>query len=173
MLLKLKMPFLRPLPILFILQIICMAAVSQDADNLKLKDFRPVSIFKVPQSKIIKAKYPVIGFHDGKLRWLRSIGTVQQDSNGSDTFFTGIINDITEQKADEQRKNDFIGMVSHELKTPLTSLTAIVQVANAKLKNSEDQFLAGAMEKANQQVKRMSKMINGFLNVSRLESARL
>jgi len=64
-------------------------------------------------------------------------------------------------------------MVSHELKTPLTSLSAIIQVSNAKLKGSEDQFLASAMEKANLQVKRMSNMINGFLNVSRLESAKL
>jgi signal transduction histidine kinase len=64
-------------------------------------------------------------------------------------------------------------MVSHELKTPLTSLTAIIQVANAKLKNSADVFLAGAMETANVQVKRMSNMINGFLNISRLESAKL
>jgi len=117
--------------------------------------------------------FPVIGFHDGKLRWLRSVGTFQQAADSTETYFAGITNDVTEQKEDDQRKNDFIGMVSHELKTPLTSLTAIVQVANAKLKNSEDPFLAGAMEKANHQVKRMSKMINGFLNVSRLESAKL
>src|SRR4051812_6674166 len=36
---------------------------SQDVDNLKLKDFRPVSIYKVPVSKIEKAKFPVIDFH--------------------------------------------------------------------------------------------------------------
>jgi len=141
------------------------------------EDYRPLVQQMVANSASngdkFEMEYPVIGFHDGKQRWLRGIGTLQRDSNGSDAFFTGIINDITEQKADEQRKNDFIGMVSHELKTPLTSLTAIVQVANGKLKNSEDSFLAGAMEKANLQVKRMSKMINGFLNVSRLESAKL
>ncbi|MEJ7676161.1 MAG: amidohydrolase family protein [Chitinophagaceae bacterium] len=32
-------------------------------DNLKLKDYRPVSIYKVPQTKIEKAKFPVIDFH--------------------------------------------------------------------------------------------------------------
>jgi PAS domain S-box-containing protein len=118
-------------------------------------------------------EYPIIGHNDGKIRWVRGIGTVQPDENGINKYFTGVLHEITEQKQDEIRKNDFIGMVSHELKTPLTSLTAIIQVANAKLKSSEDAFMAGAMEKANVQVKRMSNMINGFLNISRLESAKL
>jgi PAS domain S-box-containing protein len=96
-----------------------------------------------------------------------------RNSEGVITGVSKIARDISERKQDEVRKNDFIGMVSHELKTPLTSLTAIVQMANQKLKNSEDPFLAGAMEKANTQVKRMSTMINGFLNISRLESGKI
>lgn len=36
---------------------------SQDVENLKLKDYRPVSIYKTPRTKIEKAKYPVIDFH--------------------------------------------------------------------------------------------------------------
>jgi PAS domain S-box-containing protein len=116
-------------------------------------------------------EYPVVGYHDGNIRWVRGIGTMHH-SNGKD-FFSGVLHDITERRQDEIRKNDFIGMVSHELKTPLTSLNAIIQVANAKLKNSDDQFLAGAMNKANTQVKRMSTMINGFLNISRLESGKI
>jgi len=118
-------------------------------------------------------EYPVIGHNDGKVRWVRGIGTVQHDNNGVDSYFTGVLHEITEKKQDEMRKNDFIGMVSHELKTPLTSLTAIVQVMNAKLKNSEDPFIANAMGKANIQVKKMSNMINGFLNISRLESGKI
>ncbi|WP_461450658.1 PAS domain S-box protein [Mucilaginibacter sp.] len=116
-------------------------------------------------------EYPVIGFHDGKIRWVRGVGTMQR-YDGKD-FFTGVLHDITESKQDEIRKSDFIGMVSHELKTPLTSLNAIIQVANTKLKNSEDQFLVTAMEKANLQVRKMSNMINGFLNISRLESGKI
>lgn len=87
--------------------------------------------------------------------------------------FIGSVLDITEQKMDELRKNDFIGMVSHELKTPLTTLTAIIQVLNPKLKTSENPFIAGALDKANAQVKKMSAMINGFLNISRLESGKI
>lgn len=73
----------------------------------------------------------------------------------------------------ERQKDAFIGMASHELKTPLTSLNAILQMANLKLKDSADPFLAGAMGKANAQVKRMTAMINGFLDVSRFESGKM
>jgi two-component system sensor histidine kinase VicK len=117
--------------------------------------------------------YPAIGLHDNKLRWLRAIGNLKADPSGAFSAFTGVVMDVSESKQDEIRKNDFIGMVSHELKTPLTSLSAIIQVANSKLKTSNDLFLAEAMSKANIQVKRMSSMINGFLNVSRLESGRI
>jgi predicted TIM-barrel fold metal-dependent hydrolase len=44
-------------------QTIAFTAFSQNADDLKLKDFRPVSIYKIPETKVDKAKYPVIDFH--------------------------------------------------------------------------------------------------------------
>jgi PAS domain S-box-containing protein len=96
-----------------------------------------------------------------------------KDALGNIIGFSKIARDITEKILDETRKSDFIGMVSHELKTPLTSLGAIIQVADTKLKKSDDSFLAGAMQKASQQVKRMTTMINGFLNISRLESGKI
>jgi PAS domain S-box-containing protein len=118
-------------------------------------------------------EYPVIGYHDGKIRWVRGIGTVQHDSAGNNSYFTGVLHEITERKQDEIRKNDFIGMVSHELKTPLTSLTAIVQMLSVQLKDMDDDFVPNALVRANVQVKKMNSMINGFLNVSLLESGKI
>ncbi|WP_259067055.1 PAS domain S-box protein [Mucilaginibacter sp. X4EP1] len=96
-----------------------------------------------------------------------------KDPQGNIIGLSKIARDITERKLDETRKSDFIGMVSHELKTPLTSLTAIVQLANSKLKNNDTHFLGIALQKAGQQAKRMNDMINGFLNISRLESGKI
>jgi PAS domain S-box-containing protein len=110
---------------------------------------------------------------DGRLIDVSVTVSPVKDKEGQIIGLSKIARDITEKKLDETRKSDFIGMVSHELKTPLTSLNALLQVANLKLKDSPDTFLASAMQKSNVQVKRMTAMINGFLNISRLESGKI
>ncbi|MCW3080151.1 amidohydrolase family protein [Segetibacter sp.] len=53
---------LNPLLLLIVL-VVCLPALSQDMNDLKLKNYRPVSIYKVQQTKIERAKFPVIDFH--------------------------------------------------------------------------------------------------------------
>lgn len=112
-------------------------------------------------------------FDNNEIIWLRSLGKINQDEHGNYSIFSGIVMDITEQKQDEQRKNDFIGMVSHELKTPLTSLKGYSQILYAKALKNEDTFSANALKKVTDQVKKMTAMINGFLNISRFESGKI
>jgi PAS domain S-box-containing protein len=116
-------------------------------------------------------EYPIIGHHDGTIRWVRGIGELQHNE-GKD-YLTGVLHEITESKKDELRKNDFIGMVSHELKTPLTSLNAYLQMLQAKARKADDSQTQRALDQSVKQVKRMTNMINGFLNVSRLESGKI
>lgn len=118
-------------------------------------------------------EHPVTGLHDGRKRWLKSTGRLYPAVQDKPANFSGTILDITERKEDEQRKNDFISMVSHELKTPLTSLTAYLQLLLHREKQQENQFTINALSRANQQVKKMAAMINGFLNVSRLGSGKI
>jgi nitrogen fixation/metabolism regulation signal transduction histidine kinase len=118
-------------------------------------------------------EYPITNVITQERKWVKATGKVFLDADGNATEYSGMFMDITERKMDDIRKNDFIGMVSHELKTPLTSLSAYIQMLFAKAQKTEDDFTAGALEKANSQVKKMSAMINGFLNVSRLESGKI
>ena len=118
-------------------------------------------------------EFRTIGFEDQRLRWIRAIGQAYFDHEDQPIRFVGSALDITEQKENELRKNDFIGMVSHELKTPLTSLKAYVQVLNHKAQKGEDSFEKNALAKADLQIKKMGDLINGFLNISRLESGKL
>lgn len=54
---------LQPLFIALVAYTVCSPAFSQDVENLKLRNFRPVSIYKVPQTKVERAKFPIIDFH--------------------------------------------------------------------------------------------------------------
>ncbi|MGY3053756.1 two-component system sensor histidine kinase VicK [Pedobacter sp. UYEF25] len=118
-------------------------------------------------------EYRTVGVEDHQLRWVRAMGKAYFDDQDKPLRFVGSVMDITERKQDEIRKNDFIGMVSHELKTPLTSLTALLQVLNSKLKNSDDNFISGAISKSNIQVNKMRNLIKGFLDISRLEAGKI
>jgi PAS domain S-box-containing protein len=97
-----------------------------------------------------------------------------KDTRGRIIGSSKIARDISEKKQAERRKNDFIGMVSHELKTPLTSIRSYVQVllAEAKRRNS-DAFIVNALMRTNVQTKKMSHMIQDFLNLARLEEGRV
>ncbi|WP_295769454.1 PAS domain-containing sensor histidine kinase [uncultured Mucilaginibacter sp.] len=95
------------------------------------------------------------------------------NAEGEVEAIAGTTRDISEIKENEQRKNDFISMVSHELKTPLTSVISYVQVAKKRMNQLDDKMAADMLERANNQLGKMTRMINGFLNVSRLESGRI
>ncbi|MDP9079306.1 MAG: hypothetical protein M3O71_17895 [Bacteroidota bacterium] len=64
-------------------------------------------------------------------------------------------------------------MVSNELKTPLTSLNAFIQVLHGIAVKDENQLWIDFLTKASQQLKKMNILINGFLNSSRLESGKI
>lgn len=72
---------------------------------------------------------------------------------------------------EEQQKHNFISMVSHELKTPLTSINAYIQLMQSR--HLSDDFMINTLDKVQKQVKKMSSMINSFLNVARLESGKI
>ena len=72
----------------------------------------------------------------------------------------------------DQTKTDLISFVSHELKNPLTTLGLYAHMVQMHL---DDEQVAGAREAAvtmDHQVKRMTSMVEDFLNVSRIEGGR-
>jgi PAS domain S-box-containing protein len=107
---------------------------------------------------------------DKKIRLLQANGRVFYDQQGNPLSLNGTLRDITKQKKEEQRKDDFMGMVSHELKTPLTSLKAYLQMLQQMEFHTKEAVPQNMLRKSVKQVDYMNNMINGFLNVSRLES---
>ncbi|MBB6130369.1 chemotaxis protein CheB [Mucilaginibacter lappiensis] len=127
----------------------------------------------ITRGEVCDVEFPLKGFHDGKLRWVRANGNLTHDQDGKPGYFTGVMHDVTVHKQDDIRKTDFIAMASHELKTPLTTLQAYIQMLAAKADKSGDTFAVGALDKANVQVKKMSTLINGFLSASSFEAGKI
>ena len=116
--------------------------------------------------------FPIITDGDHKHQWLSILGGCN-NTEDNNCYFSGVVMDITEQKHNDLRKSRFIGMVSHELKMPLTVLKAYIQMLNTWAKKQKDHFTIGALSKAERQVKKMLNMINGLLNLSGAESGKI
>lgn len=112
------------------------------------------------------------GFEDQKVRWVRALGSVIRNSKGIPSYFSGVSIETTQQKEDELRKNHFISIVSHELKTPLTSLKGYIQLL-MQTADPENKYVSAMLAKAEIKLDKMTSLINGFLNVSQLESGKI
>jgi PAS domain S-box-containing protein len=110
---------------------------------------------------------------NGNYRWHLNIASPILNEKGEITMWVGSTTDIQRIKEEEQRKTDFISMVSHELKTPLTTLLAYLQMLEEKVNSSDDRLSKMSVEQSLKQVRKMTTIINGFLNVSRLESGKM
>lgn len=118
-------------------------------------------------------EYQIHNNIDKKPRLVQANGRVFYDQQGNPLSLNGTVRDITEQKKEEERKDDFMGMVSHEMKTPITSLKIYLQVLLREATKTNNIFQQSTLEKSLRQVESMTGMINGFLNVSRLESGQM
>lgn len=96
-----------------------------------------------------------------------------KDNKGNIIGLSKIARDITTQKLEEQRKNDFVAMVSHELKTPLTTISSYVQLLLAKSKIEGDEFRTNALTRTHMQTKKMVSMIHDFLSIARLDDGKI
>lgn len=78
-------------------------------------------------------------------------------------------------RAANRHMEEFLGMVSHELKTPLTSIKGNTQLAIRQLRNSMQTFerIFGLYEAAEQQTRRLNRLVDDLLDVSRAQAGHL
>lgn len=121
---------------------------------------------------VYKAEYPVKR-RDGSLRWIQAHGRPRYDEHGKANRMVGMTLDITEQKLFEQKKDDFLSIASHELKTPITSLRASLQLLDRIKDRPYDDTHARLIEQCNKSVVKMEKLVAELLNMSRLSQDNL
>lgn len=87
--------------------------------------------------------------------------------------WVGTFTDIEDQKKVEKEKDEFLSIASHELKTPLTSIKAYMQLLDRKLKINEGTAEANYVNKALSQVEKLNTLITDLLDVSKIDNGKL
>ncbi|UKB82060.1 response regulator [Chryseobacterium sp. MEBOG06] len=87
--------------------------------------------------------------------------------------WVGTFTDIDGQKKAEKEKDEFLSIASHELKTPLTSIKAYVQLLDRKLKLDKESAEAGFVTKVQDQIEKLNTLITDLLDVSKIENGKL
>lgn len=101
--------------------------------------------------------------------YLLTVQSVYQDEEFYGVLF--IIDDITEQEHREQLRREFTSNVSHELKTPLTSISGFAEVLSAGLfKSDADVVHFGSLIR--KEAKRLLAMIEEIMHLTRIEENR-
>ncbi len=95
------------------------------------------------------------------------ISCVEED--GKVSGVVAVLHDVTKEKEIAQMKNDFVSHVSHELKTPLASITAYSEMlvdGEADDEETRKEFYSVIQNQA----QRLNRLIEDILNISRIES---
>ena len=88
-------------------------------------------------------------------------------------LWVGTATDIHELKLLQQQKDDFISIASHELKTPLTSLKASMQLLNRMKDSPSATMLPNLILQANKSLDKVSTLIHDLLNASKVNKGQL
>ena len=96
-----------------------------------------------------------------------------KDSAGKVIGAAKIARDISERKELDQRKDEFISMASHELKTPITALKGFTQLLHRRFKRRNDDESLHFLTRIDTQLNKLTTLISDLLDISKMQTGQL
>jgi two-component system, chemotaxis family, CheB/CheR fusion protein len=109
---------------------------------------------------------------DGEYRWIMTHG-VPRFTGERFIGFIGTCIDITDRIDLERQKDDFMGIASHELKTPVTSIKAYTQILQEKFRKAGDTASSNMLMRLDMQIDKLTGLINTLLDVAKVQSGQM
>ena len=138
-----------------------------------LKRTMEIYMHSMESGEIFEAENRYRKGSDGLYRWHLNRAVPLKNEDGDILFWAGTATDIEDQKKEIERKDEFIGIASHELKTPLTSLKGYLQLMSAYRKEEVPAKVAQYIDKAGQALGKLQRLVNDLLDVSKIQAGKL
>ncbi|MBK0379431.1 PAS domain-containing sensor histidine kinase [Mucilaginibacter segetis] len=123
---------------------------------------------------IFNIVYTIINPNDNIKRVVEASGKALFNDEGTPYRFSGILQDVTEEFKVQVRKDEFISVASHELKTPITSLNASMQILQKLIKSElVSDKIRLFVGKASNNLNKLVHLLDDLLNVTKIQQGQL
>lgn len=130
-------------------------------------------------TQILPTSNPVIDYevdhifpHIGRKVMLLNAYRIEFDGHYKDRILIAI-EDITEKKEQDRRKDDFLSIASHELKTPLTTIKGLVQILQRMSGDHPNEKFLSTLDKMSGYIDRLNILISKLLDTSKIQSGNI
>lgn len=110
--------------------------------------------------------------HIGKKLMLLNAHRIELEGQYKDRILIAI-EDITDRREIERRKDDFLSIASHELKTPLTTIKGLVQMMQRMVPVEVNDKFRSILDKTSIYIDRLNNLIAELLDVSRIQTGNI
>ncbi len=139
-----------------------------DRDDIKDKFYEAISV-----KEEYDLEYRVIHRDTDQIFFLRDQGVPIVDNTGEIIRYDGIISNITARKKAEEKLEQFVSTVSHELKNPIAvlilSLNYVTKHRDEITKEQENKLRDGIMRNVNL----LNELVNDLLTLSRIDENKM
>jgi len=153
-------------------------------DDPKWKNLRvdgsPLPDEEHPMAIMMRTGLPVLDYEIGVQPPDREIFYISinaaplvDQQNGQLTGGIGTFMDVTSRRRVLQQKDEFINVASHELRTPVTSLKAAMQIMGRMKENPNPIVLSKMIDQSNRSLDKLTSLITDLLDSSRISQGKL
>ena len=138
-----------------------------------IADERILGIFRKPDDPAIAGQPYLLFTYLGRPVYMRPRISEIPGSHGAPVGVVLVLQDVTQFKELDKMKSDFMAAVSHEFRTPLTSINMGVDILRQRLLGPITDAQEELLNASKQDCERLTKLVRELLQLSKLESGKI